>query len=75
MLPQKDAQLAKKFLDNRNFQGILELVESDIYKARKNSTEEESNEYEGMLIELKSEVLSYMSYLDVPYDTDDYDYF
>lgn len=75
-MPQKDAQLAEKFLNERNFQGILELVESDLFKARKNSdSEEESNEYESMLIELRDELLTYMSYLDIPDTPDDYDYY
>lgn len=76
MLPQKDAQLAKKFLNERNFQGILELVESDLYKARKKSSvEEESSEYEAKLMKLMVELQTYMSYLDVPDNSDEYDYY
>lgn len=76
VLPQKDAQLASVFLKERNFQGILELVESDIYKARRKTTEEEGpDESEAQLIKLKSELLNYMSFLDLPddfYDFEDY---
>lgn len=76
MLPQKDAQLAEKFLNERNFQGILELVESDLYKARKKSSvEEESSEYEVKLMKLMVELQTYMSYLDVPDNSDEYDYY
>lgn len=76
MLPQKDAQLAEKFLNERNFQGILELVESDLYKARKKSSvEEESSEYEAKLMKLMVELQTYMSYLDVPDNSDEYDYY
>lgn len=76
MLPQKDAQLADKFLNERNFQGILELVESDLYKARKKSSvEEESSEYEVKLMKLMVELQTYMSYLDVPDNSDEYDYY
>lgn len=76
VLPQKDAQLAEKFLNERNFQGILELVESDLYKARKKSSvEEESSEYEVKLMKLMVELQTYMSYLDVPDNSDEYDYY
>lgn len=76
MLPQKDAQLAERFLSERNFQGILELVESDLYKARKKSSvEEESSEYEVKLMKLMVELQTYMSYLDVPDNSDEYDYY
>lgn len=76
MLPQKDAQLAEEFLNRRNFQGILELVESDLYKIRKKlSVEEEPSEYEVELMRLMAELQTYMSYLDVPDNSDEYDYY
>ena len=77
-LPGKDATLAAKFLEKRNFQGILELVDSDIYKARKTNTTldmtEESLEEDshlGKLLELKSNLDEYMSFLDIPDNSDD----
>ena len=33
ILPGKDAKLVKDFIDKRDFQSVLEIVESDIYKA------------------------------------------
>lgn len=76
ILPEKDAKLADKFLKGRNFQGILELVESDMYKARKvNNDEEVLTKYEESLLELKAELLSYMSYTDFSDDIDDYNYY
>lgn len=74
ILPGKDAALAQKFLDNRNFQGILELVESDLYKLNKKKKEEDDfpNELESQLTELRGELIIYMSYLDVPDNSDDY---
>lgn len=71
-LPQKDAVLAEKFLQDRNFEGILELVESDLYKLRKNSTEDDDNK-ELDWIELQKELVSYLSFLVIP-DNLDYDY-
>lgn len=77
-LPSKDATLAAKFLEKRNFQGILELVDSDIYKARKannilDMTEEslEEDSHLGKLLELKSNLDEYMSFLDIPDNSDD----
>lgn len=74
-LPKKDAELAIKFLDKRNFESILELVESDLYKLRKTSKEEEPNEQEISLVELKGELLTYMSYLEVPDNSDEYEFY
>lgn len=76
ILPQKDAQLAEKFLSERNFQGILELVESDLYKVRKESTEDSvPDEYESKLLDLQGELIEYMSYLYVPeFSDEEYDY-
>lgn len=77
-LPAKDAEIAKKYLKNRNFESILEIVESDIYKAEKARTvrlEEVPDDYVTALTELRGELLTYMSYLDVPDNSDDYDYY
>lgn len=71
-LPGKDAALASKFLERRNFQGILELTDSDIYKARKQATENtELDNHIDNLIELKCALEEYMSYLE-PLEDNDY---
>ena len=77
VLPEKDLSLATEFLDNRNFQGILELVESDIYKAEKKDSNRQNNilnDYIIALTELKSELLTYMSYLDISEYDDNYNF-
>lgn len=74
-LPEKDAVLALKFLDKRDFESILELVESDLYKLRKTYKEEEPNEQEISLVELKGELITYMSYLEVPDNSDEYEFY
>lgn len=73
-LPPKDATLALKFLKERNFQGILELVESDIYKAHKNNNASDGKDVdEESWMKLKYELTSYMSYLDLPDNYDDFE--
>lgn len=74
VLPGKDAALAKKFLKERNFEYMLELVESDLYKTMAH-VNDAPDEYASNLTELRGELLTYMSYLDVPDNSDDYDYF
>lgn len=76
VLPGKDATLAMKFLKERNFEYILELVESDLYKANKKiSSGKDTNDIIDILMELKEELITYMSYLDIPDNSDKYDYF
>lgn len=75
VLPNKDAELCKNYLSKRNFEAILEIVESDIYKERKKNLEEIPDDYMSSLIELKSELITYMSYLDIPDSSEDYDYY
>jgi hypothetical protein len=80
-LPGKDAELSKKFLKERNFEYLLEIVESDIYKASKANRlkqpecENIFDNHIAVLMKLREELLTYMSYLDVPDNSDDYDYF
>ena len=77
VLPGKDLSLATEFLNNRNFQGILELVESDIYKAEKKDSNRQDNtlnDYIIALTELRSELLTYMSYLDISEYDDNYNF-
>lgn len=75
ILPEKDSRLAIKYLDKRDFQSVLEIVESDLYKAEKDKSEVNPDDYIIGLTELRSELLTYMSYLDVPDNSDDYDYY
>lgn len=75
ILPEKDSRLAIKYLDKRDFQSVLEIVESDLYKAEKDKLEINPDDYIIGLTELRSELLTYMSYLDVPDNSDDYDYY
>lgn len=77
-LPGKDAPLAAKFLEQRNFQCIMELIESDIYKIKQKADllelvekDSEVNAHIDKLLELKSNLDEYMSYLDVPDNSDD----
>lgn len=71
-LPDKDFKLAEKFLKDRNFKGILELVTSDIYKIEKQSIDaNEAPPYIKELEDLKTELIEYISYFDIP---DDYYY-
>lgn len=78
VLPEKDAILADKFLSKRDFQSILELTESDIYKAKKKKHDESDeipDDYITNLGLLKAELANYMSYLDISDDSDYYDYY
>lgn len=67
-LPEKDAILAEKYLNKRDFQSILEIVESDLYKLenRKYNKLEEitDNSYE-LIRELYYELTDYISFLDI----------
>ena len=77
VLPGKDSSLALKFLDDRNFQALLEIVESDLYKAEKNDSNRQNNvvnEYIMSLTELRGELLDYMSYLDISEYEDNYNF-
>lgn len=75
-LPEKDAKLVKKYLEERNFKSALEIVESDIYKAERakyDRLEAVSDDYIVSLTEMRGELVTYMSYLEVPDNSDDYD--
>ena len=77
ILPGKDSSLALRFLDDRNFQALLEIVESDLYKAEKNDSNRQNNvvnEYIMSLTELRGELLDYMSYLDISEYEDNYNF-
>lgn len=77
-LPEKDAKLVKECLEKRDFQSVLEIVESDLYKAEKakcGRLEVIPDDYIAALTEMRGELLTYMSYLEVPDNSDDYDYY
>lgn len=73
ILPGKDAKLCEDYLNQRNFEDVLEIVKSDIYKARKKKSDELPDDYISTLIELEGELVSYMSILEVPDNSDEYD--
>lgn len=57
---------------------MLEIVESDLYKAEKakyGRLEVIPDDYIVALTEMRGELLTYMSYLEVPDNSDDYDYY
>lgn len=71
-LPGKDSTICEKYLKERNFECILEIVESDIYKARNNPLEgDDTDNYIENLLELKSALDEYISYLEVPDNSED----
>lgn len=78
ILPGKDANLVEEYLNKRDFQSVLEIIESDLYKAEKtkyNKLEIISDDYIAALTEMKGELLAYMSYLEIPDNFDNYDYY
>ena len=82
-LPQKDAKIADKFLSERKFEDLLEIIDSDIYLVRRDQLKETpKEEYVNIslenLLQLRSELSEYMSYLVLPEDDLDdlgYQYF
>ena len=72
-LPQKDVNLAGKFLSERKFESLLEIIDSDIYLVRRDQLKETpKEEYANIslenLLQLRSELSEYMSYLVLPED-------
>ena len=72
-LPQKDVKLASKLLKERKFESLLEIIDSDIYLVKKNQLKEvPKEEYLNInlekLLQLRSELSEYMSYLVLPED-------
>lgn len=70
-LPNKDAKLGYKFLKNRDFDSLQELVDSAIYLVKKNMrSENPKEEYKDINLEdiskLKSEVDTYIVQLELP---------
>lgn len=72
-LPQKDAKIADKLLSERKFEDLLEIIDSDIYLVRRDQLKETpKEEYVNIslesLLQLRSELSEYMSYLVLPED-------
>lgn len=78
-LPKKDIPIAEDFLNNRKFNSLMELIDSDIYLIRRDQRKEDpKEEYIDIdlnnIILLKGELTQYMSYLfpeDLVNDLDD----
>ena len=72
-LPERDIPLGHKFLNERNFDSLKELVDSAIYKVKKNlKSDNPREEYMKINLEdlnmLKSEVDMYIIQLEIPED-------
>lgn len=69
-------KIANKLLNERRFDELLDIVDSDIYLVGKNKLKETpKEEYKNIqpekLLQLRSELSEYMSYLTLPDDIDD----
>lgn len=67
-LPESDIKFASKYIETRQFDKLLEIVESDIYLVSQNELLEHPKEKfinidTKKLMELKSAIEDYMSYL------------
>ena len=76
-LPEKDIKFAKKFLKERQFEYLKEIVDSDIYKVLKDRKKEESvQKYTNIdldsLYSLQSELSAYLLLLGIN-NEEDYD--
>lgn len=79
ILPEKDVQIALNFVDQRNFEDLKLLVDSDVTKFAKqiDSIDPDSNEYLVAIstldtcIQLKNCVDEYLSQIDVYIEEDD----
>lgn len=77
-LPTKDSELAVKFIEGREFDKLLEIVESDIYLVQQNELLEQPKEKFANinieeLIELKVVLEEYMSFLEISDNSEDDD--
>ena len=74
-----DIKFADRYIASREFENLLEIVESDIYLVQKNETLEHPKEKFANidleeLLELRSAIEEYMSFLEVPDNSDDDDW-
>ena len=75
-LPEGDIKFAEKYIASREFDKLLEIVESDIYLVQKNELLEHPKEKFANidleeLYDLKEAIDEYMSFLEVPDNSDD----
>ena len=75
-LPERDIKFAEKYIASREFDKLLEIVESDIYMVQQNELLEHSKEKFANinleeLLELRGAIDEYMSFLEVPDNSDD----
>lgn len=73
-LPRKDKELCEKFLKQRNFEGILEIAQSDLTMKNRDSLKETpfskwKDVDAGKLQELVYNTMEYLTYLDIPDDS------
>lgn len=78
-LPEGDIKFAEKYIASREFDKLLEIVESDIYLVQQNeSLEHPKEKFANIdleeLWELRVAVDEYMSFLEVPDNSDDDDW-
>lgn len=72
-IPKDDIKYADRFINNREFDKLLEIIESDIYLVQKNETLETANNRFldidlDKLMELKLAVEEYLSFLNISED-------
>ena len=78
-LPEGDIKFAEKYIASREFDKLLEIVESDIYLVQQNeSLEPPKEKFANIdleeLLELRDAVDEYMSFLEVPDNSNDDDW-
>lgn len=77
-LPKGDIKFAERYIASREFDKLLEIVESDIYLVQQNEMFEHPKEKFANidleeLLELRSAVDEYMSFIEVPDNDEWYD--
>lgn len=70
-LPKDDIKFADKYIASREFDKLLEIVESDIYLVNQSNLSDNPKEkYKDIdleeLLELRNAIDEYMSFLDIP---------
>lgn len=78
-LPEGDIKFAEKYIKSREFDKLLEIVESDIYMVQQNkSLEHPKEKFANInleeLLRLKVAVDEYMSFLEIPDNSDNSDW-
>lgn len=78
-LPEGDIKFAEKYIKSREFDKLLEIVESDIYMVQQNkSLEHPKEKFANInleeLLRLRVAVDEYMSFLEIPDNSDNNDW-